>query len=444
MTDFRSFDVAIVGSGIAGCHLAQLLANGGVSVCLVDQHPLEQAGPQWINAVPLWMFEEASLSHPTGNEIFHSAQRFIIRSPTQKHNRVIIEELDVFDIHMGLLGRRLKKYFLSCSKHAHFVQASIANSTHDSGGRIKEIAGRSPDGRQVRIKAGLFVDSSGLRGVLRRSSVHQEKFWPEICVSDFCTAVQQAFEIKDRSGAQRFLQANDINSEDILSDVGFSGGYSLFRVQIDKSLDRLSLLCGTHALPQFNTAHKAVKDFLKENDWIGNKYIDGRGAIPINAPYHQLIAPGLALLGDSACQVYAAHGSGIGMGLIAAKLLFDTIILARNQDLDIGAIDSLIAYQQRFHKQYYQRLYFSEQFRRFSENLSQVHINSMIKSGLLNSSMVKQTLRQDEPGLCFTSMRSLARGAFFAPRRFISMASVFKEAVAGRRMATALSRKLSP
>jgi flavin-dependent dehydrogenase len=149
-------------------------------------------------------------------------------------------------------------------------------------------------------------------------------------------------------------------------------------------------------------------------------------------------------LGDSGCQVYAAHGSGIGMGLIAAKLLFDTIILARMQDLDIGALGSLIHYQQRFHKKYYQRLYFSEQFRRFSQGLSQVHINSMIKSGLLNSSMAKQTLRQDEPGLCFTSMRSLARGAFFAPRRFISMASVFKEAVAGKKMAMELSKKLIP
>ena len=58
----KSFDVCIVGAGIAGLHLANLLRAKKINVGLIDQHPPNNAGPNWINAVPLWMFDEALLA----------------------------------------------------------------------------------------------------------------------------------------------------------------------------------------------------------------------------------------------------------------------------------------------------------------------------------------------------------------------------------------------
>lgn len=439
MQESHNYDVAIIGAGIAGCHLAQMLANQQFSVALIDRKPINAAGPDWINAVPLWMFDEALLMRPAGNELFDLNNRFIIRAPN-KRARLIVNDLFVADVNMHFLGNRLKQKFLNAQQFADIVTGQVNRADFDSRGRMVKVFAEH-NGQEIPIKAKVFVDSAGIKGVLRKLHPLSSKLWPVIDRQDCCTAAQRTLEIKDRYGAEKFLSNNKFIAGDILADVGVVGGYSMFRYQINEKFNQISLLCGVRAVPEYKNANAVIEEFIGHHKWIGSHFIDGRGMIPLNAPYHQLVASGLALLGDSACQVDASHGSGIGIGLIAAKILATTLIEARNRGRDIGDVDVIRAYPQEFHRRFYRRLYFSEHFRKFSQHLSSEEMSSLIESGLLNASLAKQTLKQEDFDLKNGSFLGLGLGAIKSPRLFCSLMPIVAKSFKGARLARKLSMK---
>jgi hypothetical protein len=71
---------------------------------------------------------------------------------------------------------------------------------------------------------------------------------------------------------------------------------------------------------------KALRDDLvRAQPWIGAMISGGSAAIPLRRPREELTDGTVALIGDAACQVFSAHGSGIGAGMIAGKLVVDTV-----------------------------------------------------------------------------------------------------------------------
>ncbi len=433
MSNNLTVDVAIIGAGIAGCHLAQLLAHRGIKVLLVDKKASPLAGPTWINAVPLWMFDEANLLRPQGKEIFDLNDRFIIRAP-KSNARLVINQLGVADVHMGLLAKRLKDYFFAQSQ-ARFLQCAIKYAQYQ-GSRLVAIVGDAGNAGTITIRAQHFVDASGIKGIIKTSHPQAKDTWPAVLRADTCTAAQRTLEIRDRNGAVAFLDKEGIKPTDVLSDVGIMGGYSLFRVQVDKSLNHISILCGVRSLPELKTASVLVNDFVAKHPWIGKAFVDGRGTIPLNAPYHRLALPGLAILGDAACQVYSAHGSGIGIGLIAARMLADAIV----DDKATAKGSYLAAYEKQFHCRYYQRLYFSEHFRRFSQSFSPRELSRLLASGILGEELTRQTLVQEEPKLSFAALKNILKGTVKAPMLMVSMLPTFARAAIGKRIAQQLGR----
>jgi flavin-dependent dehydrogenase len=408
----RQFDVAIVGAGIAGSHLAQLLAAHNFNILLIDQRPLMGSGPNWINGIPSWIFDKAKVKRPQKPEIFDENDRFIIRA--NNRNRLVINKLGLLDVHMERLGIRLKQDFLKCN-NSNFLMALVKGSNYINS-RLTEIDIESKETKIKKIKAHLFVDASGIKATLRKGHPLGKPLWPNLERQDTCIAAQVSYEIKDRHGAISYLEKNQTLAGDILCDIGFMGGYSLFRSQVDHDLNHISVLCGVRALPHYKSALTAVRKFEDDNSWIGQRFIAGQGAIPLNSPYHQLGDLGLALLGDAASQVYAAHGSGIGMGLLAATILCDALIDARKTGTDLGSLSVINAYQKVFHGLYQKRLYFAEQFRRFSQSITLDKSAQLIDSGLLNEELMKQTLRQEDLSLPLKTALSLTTKALLSPK----------------------------
>lgn len=419
-------DVAIVGAGIAGCHLAQLLQAKNIKVALIDKDDLNIAGPQWINAVPFWMFDKAGLEQPSGDEVHDLNEKFILRSPNGR-SRLVIPNLGVPDVHMGLLGQRLKKLLFSTANTAQFIKASIHEIKLDEQGRVRTIFGTTGQpGTELSIEAKLFVDASGFKAVLRKLHPWQKTCWPNAKADDTCTAAQRVLAIKDKSGAKAYLESNNIEAGDVLADLGRNGGFSLFRAQIDRDFNHISLLCGIRAIPELPSAHMTINRFVKENSWIGEAYIDGRGVIPLNAPFPKLVAPGFALLGDAAHQVFAAHGSGIGFGLIAAFILAESIAESK----DLGSFDELLNYQKVFHEKHYKKLFISEQFRIFSQGLEPEKIDRLFESDILSQQTAKETLQQTDISISLSTISNFFSKSFKSPRVFFEMLPFLYKAAA--------------
>lgn len=383
----KQFDVVIVGAGIAGCHLAANLLANGFSILLIDQKDLMTSGPNWINAVPFWIFDEVKLSPLLEKEIFDINDRFILKA---KKNKLIINKLGLLDINMSNLGHRLKKNIIKYGEH-NFLKGCVKHSIYENN-RLTTIHVDSEDKTVKKIKATLFVDASGIKAVLRKQHPMAKLLWPLLAREDTCIAAQISYEIKDRYGALSYLENNKINTKDILAEIGFMGGYSLFRSQIDDNLNHISLLCGVRALPNHESALNIISKFRNKNSWIGSSFIKGFGAIPLHAPYENFGASGLALLGDAAQHIYAAHGSGIGMGLLAATILGEVLYEASKANMDLGSVSIIKNYQHIFNQKYRKRLYFSFKFRKLSQELSINNMDILLKA--LPENLIRQTLQQ--------------------------------------------------
>ena len=139
-----------------------------------------------------------------------------------------------------------------------------------------------------------------------------------------------------------------------------------------------------------------------------------RAAIPLQHPYDHVARGRVALLGDAASQVFSAHGSGVGPGLVAARLLADALAEGR------GVEGYAVAWHRRFgglHAGY-------NLFRRFTQSLDVAAIDAMMAAGLLGEASVRAALEQRWPRPAASDVLRLARGALGAPRTVARLAPV--------------------
>jgi flavin-dependent dehydrogenase len=124
--------------------------------------------------------------------------------------------------------------------------------------------------------------------------------------------------------------------------------------------------------------------------WLGDVISGGFGAIPLRRPYARFTAPGLALVGDAASQVFPAHGSGIGLGLMAGTMLAEAVA-----DVDdCGDEVALWNYQHRFQQEYGGTLAAYDSLRRMATDLGTVGVARMIRAGLLSAELTRTGLDQ--------------------------------------------------
>lgn len=414
-------DVLIVGAGPSGTHLASLLGRAGLSVILLDKNPSGEAGASWVNGIPLWMFEGAGLGKPEPEELHSAGARFTVIDPTHQ-SRVSILSPFLTDIDMRKFGKRLLQTAENSPNVRVFHEILIQSFELDSNGR--PIAACS---KQDRFKAQLFVDVSGLAAVVRKNTPFLKELCPAVEPADLCRAAQEVRQIRDPHGALEFLSIQKAQSAEILSWVGVAGGFSLMRVQIEPDLKTINFLTGTRALFGVPSGARLIQNFMARHPWVGDKIFGGQRAIPIRYPYANLVAPGVALLGDSACQVYAAHGSGVGIGLLAAKQLAVCVIEAAHQGLDIGSLSALWPYTDRFHREYGALLLMSDLVRRFSQTLSPYEVHQMIAGGLMTEGILRSSLLQQHPEFNLTELLGQLRGLVSAPGLAFKMGLAFRK-----------------
>lgn len=379
-------DVVVVGAGTAGLQAALQLAKTGRSVVVLERRSEGKSGARWCNGTSAWQFERAGLEPPKPPELRAHGGAAHMVSPTGAH-RFTIDQSPIGDADMRLLVDRLQH-------DAELVGVDIRWGVTDI--ELRSIRGRPTSVRALQgtdpiaLAARLFVDASGLAGILRNQDPVLAARCPDVGPADLCSAQQLILEIDDVDGARRYLDDHGAAPGDAVVAVGIEGGYSTVNVTVEASLDEVSVLTGTIPALGHATGPALLKATRAAHPWMGATVFGGGGTIPLRRTYDRFTAPGIALVGDAACQVFPGHGSGIGFGLLAGKVLAEA---TAGRD-DPGSEDALWGYQARYLREFGATLAGYDAIRRMSTRLGPEGVEELFATGIFSPALVLPGLEQ--------------------------------------------------
>lgn len=390
-----TYDVIVAGAGSAGSALAAMVAAQGLRVLVLERRTLDRAGASWVNDVPGWMFDEAGVARPSGDELHTSGGVTLVAGLDPSAPRVSARAQDFLGVDMrGLVGRLQD-------------DAMRAGAELKGGERVQSLGHGAEDVR-VTTASGtyvgrFFVDASGLAGIDALGKPHGSP-------RDICAAAQEVRRIRDVRAADDYFARVGVREGDAVVFTGVAGGYSILNVR--RYDDRVFVLTGSVPADGHPSGKALLDRFVEEQAWIGERVFGGARAIPL-AYARPIVARGrLAALGDAASQVFSAHGSGTGAGLVAARMLADAI-----RDGDLGR------YQHAWQRRWGLLFAANDLFRRLSQELDAEDLRVMIGEGVLGREVLEAALAQRFPPLdasMFRAARALARRPALG-RRFAAM-----------------------
>jgi flavin-dependent dehydrogenase len=386
-------DLLVLGLGSAGAAAAALGARRGLRVLALDKRPLAEAGARWVNGVPRWCFAEAGLAPPGAPERRGGGgPAFVIAGHGPQRIEVDASVLDEVD--MRALVVRLQG------------EAREAGADLRGGVRVRRLAGHDVVTDAGTVRAAAIIDASGRPGGLTG--------WrPRVGRAHVCVAAQQVHALADRAGAEAFWARHRAPLGQVLSFTGVHGGFSLMSARLHDG--QVALLTGSVPGAGHPPGQVILRRFLRDNPWVGERLFGGAGPIPLRRPLDRLAVGPVALIGDAACQVFPAHGSGVGAGMVAAATAVG--VLAEG-----GAPhDYAVAWQRRWGGLF--AAY--DLFRRYSQTLAPATVARLMTTGLLDPVGAQSGLAQRFPTVPLTSLPGKARGALREPRLVAGFARLY-------------------
>ncbi|MFN8018278.1 MAG: FAD-dependent oxidoreductase [Acidimicrobiales bacterium] len=384
-------DVVVVGGGTSGLNAALQLARVGRSVVVLERRPEGASGARWVNGVLAWQYERAGLDAPVEPEVRPGAHgRTHMISPSRRH-RFVLSHNPVIEADMRELVERLR---VECEKAGVDLRWGTKDVVLEQHlGRPTAVRWHTDDG-PGHLHADLFVDASGRRGVLRSQLRELDRWCPPNGDADLCSAQQLIFELDDADAALAWLASEGADPGDALVQVGMAGGFSTINTRVEPELGEVSVLTGSiPADPRGGASgHAMVKAVRAEHPWIGARVFGGGGLIPLGRTYDRFTAPGVALVGDAARMVMGGHGSGIGFGMIAGKVLAEAVDEAGAHDP--GAAEVLWRYQATFLREFGAILAGYDAVRRMSTALGAEGVEAIFEAGIFSEALVIPGLDQ--------------------------------------------------
>ncbi len=369
-------DVAIVGAGTSGAAAARYFAERGARVLCVERRPLDQAGARWINGITRTALSEARIALP--REASHGEpHRFHLVSAG---GRVTIDDHDVIDVDMRALVALLQ------------AQARDAAATLAGGVTVRGRDGNTLVTDAGRVRARWLVDASGLAGARLLDQ-------PRVGSDHLCAAAQAVYEVSDRAAAEAWFRAAGIQPGEVYARLGVAGGFSVQNVRLHAHADTVGILTGSIPSLGFPSGKAMLDELVASQPWIGRRVFGGSGAIPLRRPYDRLADDRVALLGDAACQVFPAHGSGIGAGILAARLLADTLAGG-------GAMRD---YEVAWHRRWGGLFAAYDAFRRWNQQMDPALIDELMAVGVIDATFARAGLDQTMPRITLGSLAPKAR-----------------------------------
>lgn len=385
-------DVAIVGAGSAGAAAAALCARRGLSVRVLERRDLEKAGARWVNGVPGWCFDRAGFARPSGAELRGSGHAMNLIAGMGPH-RVRIPAHGVLEVDMRELTDRLQ------------ALARDSGARFEGGVTTRGLAGDTLETSAGPVRARFFVDASGLggAGLMPGGRPHRH---------DICAAAQEVRAVRDRSAARAFYRRYGVAWGETAVFSSLHGGFSIINVRATD--EQVSILTGSIPALGHPSGRAILDRFVDSEPWIGDREFGGSQAIPLGRPAEVIARGQVALLGDAAGQVFSAHGSGVGAGLVAAAELAQALANGGGPE----------AYGVRWMRRWGGLFASYDVFRRYSQERSAEDTGALIAAGLLDPELARAGLDQESPALRPAVLARTLAAAVRAPRAAASLAPV--------------------
>ncbi len=378
----ESVDVAVVGAGTAGAAAAAACAERGLSALCVDRLPLDEAGARWVNGVAADVFERAGIEAPEGDELVGGPHPFHMLAGWGP-KRVVVDGHGVIEVDMRRLVARLQA--LARKFGAQLVGETSVEGA--DGGVLRTNRGA--------VRAKWIVDASGIKGNLAGQG--------RVPAPHICAAAQEVRVCANEAEARAFFERNEVPFGEALCFSGIAGGFSVLNVHSDGRT--VSILTGSIPGLGHPSGQQVLDRFVGEQSWIGERVFGGSRAIPLCRPRGQLSRGNVALIGDAACQVFPAHGSGIGPGLVAARVLAEELSEGRG----------VRGYAVRWQREHGGLLAGYDLFRRFSQTLTVAELERLMGSGIFDPSLMRGGLDQRLAMPTASALPGLARGLMREP-----------------------------
>lgn len=408
------FDIAVLGAGPSGAASALFLADAGFRVALIDKRRFSHAGPSWVNGVYAEAFDAVGLRRPSADEVELADFDVTFFSADMKQRREIAAS--------GFVNLRMRPFVDRLHREAfaagvtgfdemHLTETKFQGTRPVELHFVRGALDTAAEKEKISIRAALFVDATGLHGALRSQIPLIEEVQGEHADHDLCTAMQENCHISDQVAAKEFLSTNQVKPGTLMSILGTAGGYSTMTVHISPDVSEVGLLAGSIKDPRYLTGVQMLRRFKAEHAWVGEKISGGGGTIPLRAPLGMLTAPGVAIIGNAANQVFSTHGSGVMPALQSARLLANAIRGAR----DPGDPDVLWQYTALFQRELGSMLASYNLFRKFTQQLTGDEIGKMFRYNLMTSQLAIAGIRQEMPSPSWENAKSVGKAALQDP-----------------------------
>lgn len=382
-------DVVVVGAGTTGAAAAAFLAERGLSVVCLERRRADEAGARWVNDVPAAMFDEAGVARPCGEELLaHGRDAHVIAGWGPERRR--IARPDVLTVDMRALVARLQA-------RAHKAGAVLRGDVSVAG--IEDGVLRASDGA---YEARWYVDAGGLAGprLLGRT----------VPRADLCVAASRVFRVRDPAALRGYFESQGAAPDEAVNFVGIAGGFSTVTIRSFSGV--FYAMAGTVPADGHPPGPEVLRDFVSRLPWVGEPIWGGSRAIPLGATHAELARGNVAAAGDAAGQVFPAHASGVGAGLVAARMLAGAVAAGDPHRYAVQWQRSRGALHAAF-----------EAFRRFSRTLSPADAQRLVRSGLMVDEGALAALEQRAPRpdvrtvaeLCAAALREPVLAARLAP-----------------------------
>jgi len=322
-------EIVVVGAGPAGCFFALEAAQRGAHVTIIEKKNRTNLGHKRPDDVERSVFQRLGMDIPAVTEWSHSPSN-TVAIPPDLSGRRDLGSADVIPLAMDRFITRLvakaQSQGVKLIDSATVQALTFIDGTADS--LVYERAGQ-----HYTIMAPLYVDASGMSGVLRKQPGFLGQHHDGMTNHDICTAYRGKIfppAAKLEEYANRHQYRDRINYSLLAS----RGSYSVENIMVNMAENWLDILIGFKK-SWGGTARQEVQAYLDREGFVGEKIIGAGGFIPIRQSLDVLVNDHLMIIGNAACQVISAIGSGVASSMLAAQLAAKTAVHA----LRIGKTD---------------------------------------------------------------------------------------------------------